>query len=565
MSTATGHLRLLLGLRFRLLWRQLTARTSRIVSTLLLLLVITPLSIFLGLGAAALTGLLLDSGSTTGVREWIHLIYLAVFVFLSLSPVLGFRGSEFYDVTKLFLYPVRQKTVFVAVALGHLTSGTVLFFLPLLLFPLLRLPGGAGLVALRFVGAAVFLFLAVALGQMLVYAMLNLLRSRRFRDLAMLAGPLIGGAVYLATRAASFGGRSWLFDLAVHRPSQWFRFSPSYWISLVVGAPEGPRLADLLPMLLGALPLTVLVVSLSTRLQEKAFLGELRVSSPAAGIRTRRRSALRRFLGRFVPADLRAIAGRELVGLRREPMVKTLLVHQSAFFLVPVVLAMFGLGGALEGPSALAYLHFLPVMLLVVEQTILLNNLGLEGEGFVHLAATPIPRGRILLGKNLAHLALFGAANSILVLSVAAGMAAVVENIDLSTALEAGARDAFAGLLALIVVVALGNVVSPIAPTRLTVKGLKALRQQHSGKEGCGIAIFRLTGLLVSLLSLLPVAILLYLPELIPSLGSWFYAISVPVAIAYAGGALVGSLQAGASVLRRREHRLLDFFGRSSE
>ena len=101
----------------------------------------------------------------------------------------------------------------------------------------------------------------------------------------MVTGPLIGGAVYLATRAVSFGGKSWLFDLAVHRPSQWFRFSPSYWFSLIVGAPEGPRPTDLLPPLLGAIPLTALVVSLSTKLQEKAFLGELRVSSPAAGIR----------------------------------------------------------------------------------------------------------------------------------------------------------------------------------------------------------------------------------------------------------------------------------------
>jgi ABC-2 type transport system permease protein len=561
----TSHLRLLLGLRFRLLLRQMFSRRARVISTIVLLVVITPLSIGLGWGAAWATRILLDTVSASEAHEWIHLIFLAVFVFLAISPVLGFRGSEFYDITKLFVFPVRQRTVFVAVGLGLMSSGTVLFLLPILVLPLLALPGGPELVLLRLAAVVVFLFLSVSIGQLLVYLLLGFLRSRRFHDLAAIIGSLIVAAVYLASRAVTFQGSDWLYDIVNMRPSRYLQAVPSYWVSLGAGAPSGPTLLQFLPLLLGALPLTVLVVALASTLQERAFFGQVHIATSRGKVRTRRSTALGRLLARILPGDVRAIMGKELRSLRREPMVKTLLIQQSAFCVIPLVVAMTGSFSNDGGDDVLRYLLLFPVVLLFVEMTLITNNLGLEGAGLVHLLITPVGRGRILLGKNLCHLAFFGVINTTLILAVALGAAAVVEGVTWSGALGAVVRAGFGGLLGLVAIIALGNLVSLYAPSRMTVKGRQALKHQPAGREGCVTAIIRIFAMFLAAVSLAPIAALLFLPDLIFGMGPWVHAISIPLAMLYVAGLLRASLRIGERIFSRRESRLLAFFAQSED
>jgi len=556
---------ILLALRFKLLLRQFVSGRRRIVSAIILVVIVLPLAVAMGLGLSWLTAGLLASGPGARAEEFIHLVFLVVFVMLTITPVLGFRGSEFYDVSKLFIYPVRQSTVFAAVATGLMTSGSVLFFLPMLVLPLLRLPGGPGLVVFRLASVALFLFMAVAIGQLLVYAMLGFLRSRRFRDLATVLGPMLGAATYLGSRALTTGGVERLGEVLDSQPSGWFRVVPSYWITASAASLDGPGLGGWLLLGLGVLPLLVLVIAAASSLQERAFLGEVKLSVVASGIRSGRRSWLRRLLARFFPDDLRAIAGKELRSLRREPMVKTLLVHQSAFILIPILFSIFGLQRGGGSPDTVRSLYFVPALLLFVEQTLLLNNLGLEGGGYVMLAGTPVPRGRILLGKNLAHGLLFGTINAGLVLLAAVLAAVFTEAIAWADALRTAATSIFAGTLGLVVVIALGNLVSPYAPTRLTVKTRRALRQQQSGREGCSTALLRIMSMIVMLLVLLPVAAALFLPLFVDGLGAWFVLVAAPFATVYAGLIWAGSLRLGGAALSRREPRLIAFFARAEE
>jgi hypothetical protein len=563
--TTLTQLRVLLGLRFRLLIRQLVTRRMRLVSTIVLAVILTPMSVGLGLGAAWGTRYLLGHAAPAAVHEWIHLVHFGVFALLIVTPVLGFRGSEFYDLTKLFSYPVPSSTVFVSMILGMLASGTVLFFLPALVLPILVLPGGPGLVVLRLAGTFLLLFLAVATGQLLVYLLLNVLRSRRFRDLAAMIGPLFGAAIYLMSRLVAVRGRGWLDDLVHQRPSRWLVLSPSTWITRATGAPEGPDAYDLVPMLLGALPLTLLVVAVSSWLQDRAFLGEIRISVPQAAVRNRRRTSRGGLLRRLLPADVRAIARKEWTALRREPMVKTLLIHQSAFFLIPIVFAVLGVGGALTGASAVWYVRFLPLLLLFVEGTLILNNLGLEGRGLVHLLTTPVSRARILAGKNVVHLALFGPVNVVLVVGLALGISALVPGASEEGVIGASLQSGAAALVTLVAFVALGNLVSVLAPTVLTVRGRRALQQQQSGREGCGVALVRLASILVVFVLLSPILLLLHLPDFVSGLGEWFLFVSWPLSAAYAVGLLIGSIRLGARLLQRREPRLVARFSRSED
>jgi hypothetical protein len=468
-----------------------------LVVTILGFAILVPLSIGMGWQAHELTKWLAGEHGAEAIAEWVHVIFFLLWLMLVAMPVLGFGANEFYDITKLFVFPVSHRSVFLGQAIGMTFSGTALFFLPTLLGLAAGIPGSPGIRLLRMGGAVLLVFHAVAFAQLIQLLLLNLLRSRRFRDLMPIVAALFSGAIYLSFRFFSHveDPRQWIAAVLERGLSDYLAPLPVYWLTGVVApGADGGRF---LLFVFGFLPFTALTVVLSGLLQEKAFLGNV-----AGGrVRPATTNGPRRLRVPFplsrLPGTVRAIMGNEYRLLRREPVVKAMIIQQLVFFLVPVGFVVY------TSESAEVALGMSVYALLLVESILALNLLGLEGPGIVQLLTTSVSRKRILWGKIAANLFLWLPVNVLFLTAV-------------STALGVFSRAPtpfqFVGLLVeslsgLLVLLGLGAVLSVRAPVRLGARDRRALSQGQTG-EGCLNALIRLAAFLVLLFLMIPVILL---------------------------------------------------------
>ncbi|MHC4862316.1 MAG: hypothetical protein ACYTDY_19725 [Planctomycetota bacterium] len=502
----SAKLRLLLWLRFRTMFRG--RGSGRKVAIVLAFVLLLPLAVWFGVMTSGLTRWLVEQGKPELLEEWVHLSLLFVYMTLVVMPVIGFAGSEFYDVTKLFHLPVPHRTVFVAQTLGHVLGSTVLFFLPALLGVVLALPGGIATMALRLVLLVLFLFHAVALGQLLQLVLLNFLRARRFRDLAIVLGAVLSGGFYVTFRLLAEAGdhRGRVLDALGRGISDYLIPVPSYWASSAIA--PGAGVAQILVFVLGLLPLTALFVLLSASLQERAFHGEVRLVPEKAPAQRDRPLRPAPFPLSRIPAAARAMALQELRLLRREPAVKAALIHQFVFFGIPLLLAMWrGKSGILESPELI--LLWGVGAFLFAESFLSLNMLGLTGPAIAHLLA----------------------ARGILVVLVAA-------------------------LASVPVLLGVGSVFSVLTPTRIGARGRGALSHGQSQGGGCASAGLRMLALMIVFVLLIPVGVLC-----LASRGALVPLLSLP----YALFLLWAGLRWGGRLLARREEGLVLELARSQD
>ena len=543
-ARARAQFALLLRTHFLLLKRQATATMGRRVVMTLLVGFGAVASALLGL--TALWGLWISRHKAgvpaASLDEAVHLSFALVWVVLVLSPALGFRAHEFLDVTRLFHLPVSHRTVFSASTAGISLSGAVLFWVP----PLAGVVVGhkhpmstrhywgrmdwAGLdfpvLGIRLLLSALFLVHAVLLGQLLVLLLLNFLRSRRFQDLGMVVAPLVAGAVYLGAwfaltrgRTGRPAGHGLLREVLALEPSRWFPFLPSRWLTeAVVEAGRGGAV-HALPLLLGFLPLTFMALALAAHLQERAFLGDV-PPLEAGGGGSGRRIPGGALLRRFFPDPVLAIASKELRLLRREPIVKTTLISQACFLILPIVAVTLRPGGSGDSVGTVARISWaLPFVLVFVENTLLMNLLGLEGPGISHLRTTPVSWRRIVAGKDLCYLLGFGAVNALLSAAVL-GLLAWKRPDRVPDPLSSIALAVIGGACALAVVTAVGNVVSVALPSTLATRGRMALRQQGAFSEGCYEKLTKVAVFAGTLVLVAPVPMALHV---LPANAGWLF------------------------------------------
>jgi hypothetical protein len=543
------QLLLLLGLRARTMFRG-RGGSGRLVAAVIGMAILVPISLLLGGFVYQTMVGLASRGRPEYVAEWIHLVMALVWLMLVTMPVLGFGANEFFDISRLFHFPVSHRTVFVAQNIGLLFGGSVLFFLPALLGLVMGIPGG--IVPLRVLVVFLFLFNAVSVGQMLQLALLNLLRTRRFRDLVPILGALLSAGIYLLFRLFSASGdpQRVVLDVVGKGASRWLAPLPPYWVSSFLAPDAGGAQAAL--FFAGFLPLTALVVAIAAVLQERAFHGEI----PALGLpeKTRRRREARRLPLplRLIPPEVRAVARKEFRVLRREPLVKSMLIQQSVFILVPAGFAAATILSETDsgrGPE-LAIRTGIYGFLLVASG-LSLNLLGLEGHGIVTLLSYPVPRVRILLGKVLAHFVLWATA---MLVVVGAGVVALAL-LGLPTAPGRLALLAVEGGCGLAVLLGVGAWMSPLLPHPIVSRGSRqALAQGQAVREGCSVALLRVIVLTLVILLLFPVGLV-----------SWFVPGFVFLGIPYAALLLFVGVRIGARTLANREEQVALVLARSQD
>ncbi len=547
-----AHLWLLLRLRARLSLRRYSSRPAVLVLIVLSMVVLAAVSVIIALALRRHHARL----DTELSQTLFDLTTIGTFGFLVLSPILGFLGNEFMDVTKLFHYPIRPTWVFVSTVAGNFLSGTTLFLAPILVIPTLRLDAEPSYYATVALTTIAFLFATFAAVQCLTLLLLNVLKSRRFRDLVAILGPVVGLGTYFAMRylflgVPGNGGREVQIERMLEGIdlSSAVRFVPPLWYAHAMHGGEA-ALRGLASLVILGVMLCILGVTLT----ERAFHGEIAIAPPANNTRARF-SLIRPLVSALLPRAASAVYGKELTTLAREPWFRVLFIQQMGFAI------LISLGRELfEDVSGVENTVLYGAAIIVfMESGFLMNVLGFEGPGIHHTARLPATGFSILVGKNAAYFQLLALTNSIAIPALALLASRLAHTpFPIHTTILA----VLLGLVVLPVMLATGNVLSVLLPTRVGRRGRRALGQDRTGNEGC---IGTSQRMLFSLLAMIPMAVVGYVcvwPVLNGgTLNSTFYLVSLPTSAVLTATLYLVITHRAAIVFERRRERIVAKLG----
>ena len=558
-----------------------SARRKTPVSTALGILLLLMFAGF-AIGASALLGFAVSSLAAGNTEDAllagaaVHQVFLSVFFLIVITPILGFRGNEFLDVTKLFTYPVGHRTVFASTLLGLMGSGAVMFFcLPVFATVVGYVIGTRGSVAAMTAGIAVgalLMVVAVALGQFLLLAFLNTLKSRKWRDASMVLVPLIFGGAYVAfqilsRRAGDDGG---MLKGAVRWFAVWKDWTlplPSWWAAHAV---TGSGWARFLPVLALA-GLLAWLVRASAVLQERAYYGEIGEDVAAEAVRGR--GVLAKIASR-IRDPLGALVEKELAILKREPAVRSILIGQAMY---PVLWGGLGVWRLVSSNSPAELGRYAPLAglvaypLLLMELGLVMNLLGLEGGGAVHAMLLPVKRRLLLLGKDVAYLLVFGTLNAVVAIVATVVMFVVTHAGSVADCVTWSALGALEGYCVVAVGLGIGNVMSVISPVRVAVRDRRAIRQQVGGRDGCVRGLVGLAAVFGTLFIAAPVAVCFHLPYALSvskwadQVPGWTMLVTVPLAVLLSFGGMLLGAALGGRMLQAREEDIVGRLAKSDE
>ncbi len=448
----------------------------------------------------------------------------------ALSPLIaGIALTESHDVGRLLHFPIPARTLVLSSLLSNLVQPAVLGA------TMTSIAVGLGLaerlVYLPLTVAGVFLtlgfLLVAAQGVGLLFQ--GLARNRRWHDVALFFGLAFAFATSLLPIVLLSGGFRLLATLArALTVYDVFAFSPFAWgVRAAAHAGHG----DILPFLAyGAAQLVAigLAILLTVVLLERIHRGEVvltRTSAAAGPARI------------VLPGSLGALVEKDLRSGWRDPAIR------AAFFMGlvgPAVLLFVLTQTPLSRPSS----SLLVLAMLVGLSPFGANAFGLERRGLALLMSFPIPRWKVLLGKNVSALVLrlpgfvvLGAVGLFLAPLYLLPAAATIAFV---TLLLSAAADNYLSILF--------PVPAP-PPAGNPYSGV-------SGTRGWGAALMGMLLLGAVAAMAAPFVFLTWLPVLLESPPLWL--ITLPLAI-LGGLAVYAMLVLGAErVLRAREPELLE-------
>lgn len=529
MSVAS--LRLLLWLKLTLSWRMYRSSKLRVLSFVLFGLMLIPL-VFAAVGLHWVLGF---AGPL--MREPIARDVLAViFLLWILAPLLGFQVNESYDLTKLFTYPLTQGQIFLGSVVGGLIDPPVLLAAPPLFALWLSLSTNIGDGIVNFLFLTLFLLQTISTTQAITVVLIGFLRSRRFRDITMVVFPIFGLAYYVGQQALvhqfshlGFG------NFGIFTAPAWriVDFLPP---GLAAAGMEASGKGDWLGALGDAFLLILLTaasMAIAAATLRRLFLGDVVVEAtrPPAERQVSRAVAAPSFL----PADIAALAGKEMSYLRRDPQYKAVLVQMV--YSVVVIAIPFLMSGTsssfIPSPGGLGRFPLLTdfrligvaAVLVLATSPLIFNIFGAEGAAVTVLFSFPTSRRRILIAKNVAHAIMLLALNVVGLL-----IASAITRLWSATPLVLTAV-----VITLPILLAAGNLVSIRLPHRMLVRGQRWQRGGASvggDSSGCAYAFLYLIAYMITAVAVAPVALALILP-MFSSTPAFWYVISLPSSAVY--------------------------------
>jgi ABC-2 type transport system permease protein len=424
-----------------------------------------------------------------------------------LSPILLSAVNEGADITRLLVYPITRRDLVASIFLGTLFDYPTYLMLPLF---------AAVLIGFAPVWPITLLALLIAYGQMVVIGQLShlllgsILQSRRFRDVAIIVGSLLGSSCYFL----QFGLRRWAEDasavvneetLLALRPLNGLQWFPTGALARAVAQARAGVWLEAGLWLFYSFLLLVLFTAVWWLLLERITTGEAfflsRIGRPEKEKKTARSRTSASLLG-WLPADITQLAGKELKSIWRLPQRRVGLIQGILFPLIMVGAVFFQTGNRLQLPGWIGLT--LPLYAVFMFWALTQNMLTWEGHGLATLLLTPISRQRIFVAKGLTFLLVAGSP-FVLISLVIIGFSRNWESVaGLITGLNIG-----------LTTLGVSSVASVLFPMRVNLEAKQVRRNVFSTGGSC------LTGL--AMVFLVPLMVLLVaLPTVAPlGLGAW--------------------------------------------
>ncbi|HKD74818.1 MAG TPA: hypothetical protein VKB76_04960, partial [Ktedonobacterales bacterium] len=192
-------LRALIWLRWRLLTRNYARSPRSIIGATVLIIVLLPLIGLLTAGLVAIFNFL-QPDHLNWATNILFYVLTAAYLFWAISPLMQFTLNEGLDVTKLTTYPVSQAEMMVGLIVATLldipTVGLLIVFVGIGISWAHSLPQTI-LIVLALMLAYINI---IGLSQLMLSALLGLLRSRRWRDLTVVFASLFSISCYLLSQ-----------------------------------------------------------------------------------------------------------------------------------------------------------------------------------------------------------------------------------------------------------------------------------------------------------------------------------------------------------------------------
>jgi hypothetical protein len=533
------HVRSLLWLRWKLTVRGNTHSARQIVGFIFTTIFLLGLAAALGLGTAA-GYLLLDRPDAA---QLLYIVLVGLWLAWAAFPLMQYTLNEGLDVTKLQTYPLTRGEQMAGLLLATLLDISTIVILALLAAVIVGWHASLPAVLITVVALALVYVLIVTTSQLLLAALMGILRSRRFRDLMVVFFALFGVSCALINQFVSramIGFRPGDFaSWHLERYLQWF--PTGFGARAIILADQGSYVAAL-PWLGVMLALAVVMLVVWAWVLER---GITTAESGGAGVRRRSRrgragvavagapsvSEVGKGRGGWGPfsGPALAIADKDRRYFWRDPQIKASLVS-SIFLLVFVMLpSIFGgrrveltsPDGGLGLPIAPWQVFLAPLPALLITLNLAQNAFGLEREGLQTLFLFPVRPLDILRGKNLAVGVVAGSLTVLMTVLVAA-LGGAWSNVPMALGY---------GIAAILVLMGCGNLISVFIPMRVRRMRMGQGNFAASG-NGCLRTLLMGFASMATYALLIPVAAALLLP-LFLSHPEWLV-VTLPASLLYA-------------------------------
>lgn len=533
-----SHVATLLWMRWKLAVRSFSRGKARAIIGLVALVVgVGPLVVAVAVGTAF--GYL-RLPHTLAV-QLLFAVMTGVYLIWTALPLLQYTLNEGLDVTRLQTYPISRAELMVTLVLATVfdvgTIAILVVFIPVVI--------GWSPTPLAALFAVVALFLAyihtIGMSQLVMAALMGMLRSRRYRDLSIIIFAVLGGACsafgQVAGRLIPGADPNALLQVRVDTYLQYT--PPGAAARAIVLAASGDYftatlwlggLAALVPVLLwlwsvvlerGITSAETAGAAPTRRERRQAAVARERANSlngqsASNGAALAVTSTTKRWRGPLSGPAL-AIAAKDALYLWRDPQLKAALL--SSLWLLILVLLPYS-GGRQTGFALQPYrVLFAAVPTLVLTLNLSLNALGMERGGLQMLYLFPVRPRDVFWGKNLTVGLITFAAQVVL----AVGLAVITGGWVYIPMALAG------GLAAVLVLLGCGNVTSVLLPFR--VRELRMGRNSLSSENGMLRAILSMVTLSITAGLLLPVFAAIAIPLFLDQ-WAWFIW-ALPAAIGY--------------------------------
>jgi len=550
------YLGLLLWLKALLMWRTYRRNLSAAVGAILALLFLLPLSMMIAVGCFLGFRFLEPPLASHLLRA----VLLAAYLLWLLSPLFGYELTEEYDVSKLFLYPISPRLITAGALLGSLLDLGVLLLIPSLLVILAVFSKSIAAFPIVLAALALFVFHTIALSQSISLASSGILRSRRARDIMVVLIPLLMTLFYLGSQILPYrlrhvnwsgvlNSRAW--DIINYLPS-----------GLAARAISGPRQGDMaqsVSFLLILAGIAVATLYLSSWLVQLVYAGEV-VSAPLRRQTASKKDASPRsrpagaeasparssWAGIRLPPVIEAVIDKEFKYLLRDPYFKASLMMAIYMLAVIIILLVNPRTSRAEAPRDLAQMILWGAssMLLFAEAQVAFNIFGIDGAAATVLFLFPSPRRFIVIGKNVALFVALSGVNLVFALVLTA----------LGKRLQVFPELLLWLVLATVMLISCGNLISVWFPVRIVMRGWAVRR--HSASRGLVHGFVHMGVSCIAALLSLPVLAAVVLPTY--WLNPIWFALTIPLALAYLCAAYLASLHLTAKALALREADIAD-------